>query len=89
MIEAINYIFNRNYTKTARARTIIREEPILLTKCARVQQCKENFDERVTRMIAWALGRLGGEESKTALESSLESSSEKVREEILLALKNF
>jgi epoxyqueuosine reductase len=54
-----------------------------------VKAFKENSDDRVTRMIAWALGRLGGEESKTALETFLEISNGRVREEILLALKRF
>ena len=54
-----------------------------------IRAFKENKDDRVNGMIAWALGRLGGDESKTALESFLESSSDKVQEEIQLALKHF
>ncbi|GAH12085.1 unnamed protein product, partial [marine sediment metagenome] len=46
-----------------------------------VKAFKENSDERVTRMIAWALGRLGGEVSKIALESFLEIGNGEVREE--------
>jgi len=52
-----------------------------------VKAFKENSDERVTRMIAWALGRLGGKESKKALECFLEIGNGEVREEISLALK--
>lgn len=54
-----------------------------------VKAFKDNSDERITRMIAWALGRLGGEESKRALENFLESSDGKVREEISMALELF
>ena len=54
-----------------------------------IKAFKENTDDQVNGMIAWALGRLGGDESKTALESFLESSRGKVQEEIQLALKHF
>lgn len=49
----------------------------------------ENEDERVKGMITWSLGRIGREESKIALESFLLKSNGTVREEILLALKQF
>jgi epoxyqueuosine reductase len=43
-------------------------------------------DERVAAMIAWALGRIGGDSSRQALEAFLSSSRSPVREEILAAL---
>ncbi|TFG18125.1 MAG: epoxyqueuosine reductase, partial [Promethearchaeota archaeon] len=47
---------------------------------------EENEDERVLGMIAWALGKLGGTESKQALNSFLSSSSGLVKDEISFAL---
>jgi epoxyqueuosine reductase len=53
-----------------------------------IKAFKENEDERVKRMIAWALGRLGGENSKVALESFLSNSiNKRVREEVLQAIQ--
>ncbi|MFX1374211.1 MAG: epoxyqueuosine reductase [Promethearchaeota archaeon] len=51
-----------------------------------IKAYKENNDERVKGMIAWALGCLGGDESKSALETFLKESSGIVKEEILEAL---
>ena len=49
----------------------------------------ENEDERVKGMISWALGRIGRKESKIALESFLLKTNGSVREETILALKQF
>ncbi len=46
----------------------------------------ENDDERVLGIIAWSLGRLGGAQARTALESFLEKSEGLVRREIEQAL---
>jgi len=46
----------------------------------------ENSDARVCGMIAWAIGRLGGEEARRALDEFLPGSSGAIREEIQLAL---
>ncbi|MFX1239171.1 MAG: epoxyqueuosine reductase [Promethearchaeota archaeon] len=54
-----------------------------------IKAFKENNDERVNSMIAWALGRIGGAKAKEALESFLKTSSDLVREEILYALEQF
>lgn len=54
-----------------------------------IRAFEENQDEKVKGMVAWALGRLGGEESKIALETFLSSSVGTVRKEILLALEQF
>jgi epoxyqueuosine reductase len=51
-----------------------------------LQAFKENEDERVKGMIAWALGRMGGPKAKEALENFLDQSSGLVREEIIQAL---
>lgn len=51
-----------------------------------IKAFKENDDDRVHGMIAWALGRLGGEEAKNALESFRPESKGIAREEIELAL---
>ncbi len=48
---------------------------------------KENDDERAKGMMAWALGRLGGAASKTALEGFLPGSDGLVREEVARALE--
>ncbi len=47
---------------------------------------RENADERVRRMCAWALGRLGGAQAKAALEGALERSDGKLRDEVESAL---
>jgi epoxyqueuosine reductase len=47
---------------------------------------RENEDERVQCMCAWALGRIGGEDAKLALEQSLAQSTDRVREEVEQAL---
>ena len=52
-----------------------------------LQAFEENEDEKVKGMIAWALGRIGGAESKKALEKFLNNSSGLVREEIIQALE--
>jgi len=49
----------------------------------------ENKDKRVQGMIAWALGNLGGEESKEALNFFLLSSEGLVKDEIANALDKF
>lgn len=54
-----------------------------------IKAYKENDDERVRGMCAWALGRLGGPEAKSALEEFLNSSDGPVRKEVQLALKQF
>ena len=48
---------------------------------------RENGDERVLGMIAWALGRIGGAEAKRALEDALLKSDGLVKEEITAALE--
>ena len=47
----------------------------------------ENDDERVRGMIAWSLGRLGGEAARNALDRFLTESESPVREEIQQALE--
>ena len=47
----------------------------------------ENEDERVKGMIAWSLGRLGGEGARQALDRFLSESESPVREEIEQALQ--
>jgi epoxyqueuosine reductase len=54
-----------------------------------IRAFKENNDERVKGMCAWALGRLGGDESKTFLEEFLKDSDGLVKEEVSAALNNF
>lgn len=51
-----------------------------------IKAFQENEDERLKGMIAWALGRLGGEEAKRALEEFSVTSQGMVREEINRAL---
>ncbi len=51
-----------------------------------VRAFRENDDERVRGMCAWALGRIGGEEARSALKDFLKESMGSVREEIELAL---
>jgi len=52
-----------------------------------IRAFSENDDERVKGMIAWSLGRLGGDSSKNALEEFLPGSEGLVREEIIQALE--
>lgn len=54
-----------------------------------IRAFEENNDERVQGMIAWALGKLGGQKTKHALEKFGESSSGLVHEEISAALSKF
>ncbi len=55
-----------------------------------VRAMREEEDERVKGMAAWALGRLGGPEAKQALESYLPRAGEGLaRREILQALEHF
>ncbi|MHA2185748.1 MAG: epoxyqueuosine reductase [Promethearchaeota archaeon] len=51
-----------------------------------IRAFEENEDERVKGMIAWALGRLGGEESKIALEQFKLNNTGSVKNEIEHAL---
>ena len=46
----------------------------------------ENDDDRVRIIAAWALGRIGGDEAKAALERFLKDSEGNLKEEIELAL---
>ncbi len=48
---------------------------------------EENTDNRVRRMAAWALGALGGEEARHALEDFAGNADSPVREEVLSALE--
>ena len=48
---------------------------------------KENPDDRVQSMIAWALGRIDSEAAKAALKQFFQDASGKVKEEIEQALK--
>jgi len=50
------------------------------------QALRENEDERVRAMAAWALGRLGGPEARAALDSAANDRSEMVQEEVTQAL---
>ena len=52
-----------------------------------IRAFKENDDERVKGMIAWSLGRLGGEPAKTALNEFLTGNVDLVLEEIKRALE--
>jgi epoxyqueuosine reductase len=54
-----------------------------------IRAFQENSDERVRSMIAWALGRLGGQEAHDALEQFQKSSTGIVKEEIAKALTAF
>lgn len=54
-----------------------------------VRAFRENNDERVQCMIAWALGRIGNSESLAALEKFSKDSTGKVKEEIQQAIKSF
>jgi epoxyqueuosine reductase len=48
---------------------------------------KENSDDRVQSMIAWALGRISGTEAKAALAQILQGASGMVKEEIEQAIE--
>jgi epoxyqueuosine reductase len=50
---------------------------------------KENSDERVKSMIAWALGRIGNKEAKAGLEELYRNSKGIVKEEIEQALRSY
>ncbi len=51
-----------------------------------IRAFEENTDPRVSGMIAWALGRIGGSRARTALESFLPASDDPVKQEIAAAL---
>ncbi|MBW2090978.1 MAG: epoxyqueuosine reductase [Deltaproteobacteria bacterium] len=51
-----------------------------------IESLNENADETVRGMSAWALGRLGGDQAKEALEMRLPKEEGLVKEEIALAL---
>jgi len=61
--------------------------PLYVTELIRA--FKENSDERVQCMIAWALGRIGNRESLIALETFFKDSAGKLKEEIKQAIKLF
>jgi epoxyqueuosine reductase len=48
---------------------------------------EENQDERVRRMCAWALGRIGGDEARAALQGFLPRSEGRIRQEIEQAIE--
>ena len=52
-----------------------------------IRAFQKNGDERVKGMCAWALGRLGGEEAKAALEGFLDQSEGRVQEEVKQAFE--
>ncbi|MBN1364769.1 MAG: HEAT repeat domain-containing protein [Syntrophaceae bacterium] len=52
-----------------------------------IRAFNENYDERVRCMIAWALGRIGGEEAIVELKEFSKDSRGLVKEEIINALK--
>jgi epoxyqueuosine reductase len=52
-----------------------------------IRAFQENGDERVMGMCAWALGRLGGDEAKAALDGFLAESDGRVRDELERALE--
>ncbi|MFC1896169.1 epoxyqueuosine reductase [Thermodesulfobacteriota bacterium] len=54
-----------------------------------IRAFKENEDERVKGIIAWSLGRLGGEKAKSALEDFLKGSEGLVQKEIKQSLEVF
>jgi len=51
-----------------------------------IKAFRENDDERVQAMAAWALGRLGGTEAAEALKSFLNAANVPVKQEIEEAL---
>ncbi len=52
-----------------------------------IRAFSENDDERLKGMIAWSLGRLGGDTAKSALDEWLPASEGLVQEEITRALE--
>jgi len=54
-----------------------------------IRAFKENDDERVKGMIAWSLGKLGGEKARSALNAFPRDNTGSVRKEIEEALKRF
>ena len=52
-----------------------------------IREFNENSDERVRCMIAWALGRIGGNEAVGALKGFFKDSTGKLKEEIQLVIK--
>lgn len=52
-----------------------------------IRAFRENSDERVQCMIAWALGRIGGNEAVGALKGFFKDSTGKLKEEIQLVIK--
>jgi epoxyqueuosine reductase len=52
-----------------------------------IRAFEENQDERVRRMCAWALGRIGGDEAREALEGLLTGSEGQTREEVEQAVE--
>ncbi len=48
---------------------------------------EENKDERVRRMCAWALGRIGGDEARAALQGFLTRGEGRIRGEIEQAIE--
>jgi epoxyqueuosine reductase len=60
-------------------------DPVYVSELIRA--FRENGDERVKRMCAWALGRLGGDEARSALREFLEQSDGRIREEVEGALE--
>ena len=52
-----------------------------------IRAFRENGDERVRGMCAWALGRLGGDEARAALAEFLDQSDGRTREEVEQALE--
>ena len=53
-----------------------------------IRAFEENSDERVKCMIAWALGRIGNEEAKTALKKFYETGEGIVKDEIKQAIES-
>jgi epoxyqueuosine reductase len=53
-----------------------------------IRAFKENSDERVRSMIAWALGRIGNKEARAGLEEFSKDSNGVVKEEIQQAIKS-
>jgi epoxyqueuosine reductase len=53
-----------------------------------IRSFNENDDYRIQSMAAWALGKIGGEEAKTALKKFLINSKDTVREEIDFSLSS-
>jgi len=51
-----------------------------------IRAFEEHQDERVRRMCAWALGRIGGNEARAALKGFLTRSEGRIREEVEQAI---